>query len=221
MLKQSAMRIEAVAEAPKVEACEADILQQIRGAGVGLAIWNRKAPAGLRAELGKLDLSQVQNLRLVASAQGLPAKLSAGMRQAGYPNMPAFRAHILESATRLLDVAGAPGVVLRLECIADNACRLFHADYVTLRGLTTYIGPGTQWIPAAAGPDPGPADIRTVEPFAFALLKGRLWADEPSILHRSPPIAETGQQRLLLVIDAVDDPISNRVPHKPQIRTIQ
>jgi hypothetical protein len=37
------------------------------------------------------------------------------------------------------------------------------------------------------------------------IFKGRLWAEEPSILHRSPPIAASGERRLLLVLDPLWD----------------
>ena len=74
---------------------------------------------------------------------------------------------------------------------------------ITLRGLLTYIGAGTQWINAADAPDPAPGRINEVPPFTLAVLKGRLMGDHPAILHRSPPIAGTGRKRLLLVIDPV------------------
>ncbi|WP_199553862.1 DUF1826 domain-containing protein [Sandaracinobacteroides hominis] len=198
-------------ETPDRESRDPEVLRDILHPAVDLAIWNRTAPTALLAELRELDLASVENLRLAAPAQALADLLSDAMRTAGYPDMPALRAHVLEAAGHLLEVSGATGVALRLECIDDNACRLFHADYVTLRGLATYIGPGTQWIHAAARNDPAPEDIHSLEPFAFALLKGRLWAENPSILHRSPPIADTGQQRLLLVIDAVEDPVTTPV----------
>jgi len=40
------------------------------------------------------------------------------------------------------------------------------------------------------------------------LLRGTLWPEHPrsGLLHRSPPIEGTGETRLVLVLDPVDDP---------------
>ena len=38
-----------------------------------------------------------------------------------------------------------------------------------------------------------------------AIFKGRMLLDDPPVLHRSPPIAATGEQRLLLVLDPVTE----------------
>ena len=72
------------------------------------------------------------------------------------------------------------------------------ADYVTLRLLCTYAGPGTQWCRAAA-----PDAIYEVPTGAVGVFKGRMLLDPPTVLHRSPPIAATGGQRLILVIDPI------------------
>lgn len=42
---------------------------------------------------------------------------------------------------------------------------------------------------------------RSLAPGAVGLFKGRILAGEQAIVHRSPPIAGTGEERLLLVID--------------------
>ncbi|MCZ4269037.1 DUF1826 domain-containing protein, partial [Rhodobacteraceae bacterium G21628-S1] len=40
------------------------------------------------------------------------------------------------------------------------------------------------------------------------ILRGTRWPETPvsGVLHRSPPIAGTGETRLLLVLDPIDDP---------------
>ena len=43
---------------------------------------------------------------------------------------------------------------------------------------------------------------RSLAPGAVGLFKGRILAGEQAIVHRSPPIAGTGEARLLLVIDS-------------------
>jgi hypothetical protein len=84
--------------------------------------------------------------------------------------------------------------------VETDACSKFHADFVTLRTITTYRGPGTQWQRAD---DPGDQTINEMRSGAVGLFKGRLLQPEPSVLHRSPPIADSGESRLVLVIDSI------------------
>ena len=89
-------------------------------------------------------------------------------------------------------------VTIRLEPVTTDACKQLHADYVTVRLLTTYVGRGTQWSEEAAT-----EAMHSLACGDIALFKGRLLLDPPTVLHRSPPIAGTGERRLLLVIDPV------------------
>jgi hypothetical protein len=90
---------------------------------------------------------------------------------------------------------------LRLEGITTDACRRIHADYTDLRLITTYAGPGTDYLPRFATPNEG--NLQRLATGDIGLFKGRLHAagHEPC-LHRSPPIAGTGAARLVLVIDS-------------------
>jgi len=100
----------------------------------------------------------------------------------------------------------APYLRLRLDVVRTNACRKFHIDAVTARLICTYRGTGTQYGISTDGADP--KRVFTVPTGAPIILRGTLWpADLPSgLLHRSPPIVDTGETRLLLVIDPVFDP---------------
>ncbi|MEG8024766.1 DUF1826 domain-containing protein [Sphingomonas aurantiaca] len=95
-------------------------------------------------------------------------------------------------------------VVIRLERVVGDACKRWHADYVPVRLISTYCGSGTQWIERSidrAGGSPVERP-RSLTPGAVGLFKGRILAGEQAIVHRSPPIAGTGEARLLLVIDS-------------------
>ncbi len=95
---------------------------------------------------------------------------------------------------------------LRLQPVASNACRKFHIDAITARLVCTYRGAGTQYGISFDGQDP--ARIFTVPTGPPVLLRGTLWPAKPEagLLHRSLPIEGTGEIRLVLVLDAVDDP---------------
>ena len=74
------------------------------------------------------------------------------------------------------------------------------------RLVCTYRGTGTQYGTGLNGADPD--RIFTVPPSSPIILRGTLWPEHPAsgLLHRSPPIAGTGETRLLLVLDPVDAP---------------
>lgn len=122
-------------------------------------------------------------------------------------------ADIVSLAQVFSDLTGTCRVRVRLETVDDDACRRFHTDNVRFRLVTTYRGPGTQWIsPQALGrldagqPLPQSA-IRQLDRGSVAIMRGSKGAsgDRPGLLHRSPPIEGTGITRLFLAIDDAGD----------------
>ncbi len=87
---------------------------------------------------------------------------------------------------------------LRLEHVADDACRKFHVDAVRLRLLCTYAGLGTEWIDPAG-------QVQRMPLMQAGLFKGAAYPDAaPRVLHRSPPVSHRPpgrRSRLLLCID--------------------
>jgi hypothetical protein len=100
----------------------------------------------------------------------------------------------------------------------DN-CRKFHVDHVRLRLVTTYVGPGTEWvrepdvvIEALDHPDDCPCD----DPFALVrnqdavirassgdllLMKGELFGGSArGQVHRSPPMMGSGLHRYVVTL---------------------
>jgi hypothetical protein len=111
-----------------------------------------------------------------------------------------LRADIHDLATRFAALMGVPTVRIRLEAINTNACRRVHADYTDLRLISTYWGPGTEYVPA--GQEPPDAGLVRLAAGHVALFKGRLFGDgHAPCFHRSPPAGDTGERRLVLVID--------------------
>ena len=50
-------------------------------------------------------------------------------------------------------LSGCDTVRVRLDVIDHNSCSKWHRDSVALRLITTYRGPGTQWVAAADSVD--------------------------------------------------------------------
>lgn len=164
-----------------------------------LALCERHPDPAL-AHLATLAFDAIEPIDLIMPLASLDGDVPVALGLAGYPAslIEALAADIVALARLHAAIGDVAHVRIRLEWIVTDACRRFHADYVTTRLLVTYRGAGTQWIEAAR-----PQAIRAVPGHAVALLKGRLLVPEPHILHRSPPVADARGARLLLVIDPV------------------
>lgn len=107
-------------------------------------------------------------------------------------------------------------VGIRLRLLTAAMCPRFHCDNLPVRLVTTYVGPGSEWLPENAinraglgAPTPdrpeiinNPNAIQRLQAGDIALLKGSGWVgcEEHGLVHRSPSL-EAGQKRLLLTID--------------------
>ena len=112
---------------------------------------------------------------------------------------------------------------LRIDAISKPMCPRFHTDYVRCRLVTTYVGPGTQWLPhhlvnrskLGHGNQGQPDDksglfqknvkIEQLDIGHVALLKGESWDGNngSGLVHRSPH-AEKEYKRLYMTIDFLE-----------------
>lgn len=107
---------------------------------------------------------------------------------------------ITQLANRFAALMAVPTVRGRLEGITTNACRKIHSDNTDVRLITTYSGPGTEYIPLDTAPEVG--SLERIPTGWVALFKGRAFnPDHPFCLHRSPPAGDMAVSRLVLVID--------------------
>jgi hypothetical protein len=111
---------------------------------------------------------------------------------------------------------------LRLKVLEQAMCPRFHVDWIPCRLVTSFCGPGTQWLTnetvdrtkLGAGNN-GLSDdqsgiyvdkrsIQAMTSGDVALLKGEGWFDNEGagLVHRSPPNS-SNEQRLLLTLDFV------------------
>ncbi|WP_240488250.1 MULTISPECIES: DUF1826 domain-containing protein [unclassified Halomonas] len=107
-------------------------------------------------------------------------------------------------------------VGIRVRLLTSAMCPRFHCDNLPVRMVTTYVGPGSEWLPEHAvnraglgAPHPDRPDIATdtsavqrLAPGDIALLKGSGWlgCEERGLVHRSPALDGEGK-RLLMSID--------------------
>jgi hypothetical protein len=119
----------------------------------------------------------------------------------------ALAADIIDLGRRFADLFGLEAVDLRLEALAHDACWKFHRDHVPARLVTTYGGPGTEWVVPAFGARAveeqkdynGP--LERLSAGDVAIFRGCQPGHDHGIVHRSPPVAGTGVTRLFLCLN--------------------
>ena len=180
--------------------------------GCAAAIWRRQPMPGFQDWIDGLDPDQLPSTRTVLRPDAVEEAirhLCDVARLAESAERYWLEADIADLAGRFAKIMGAPFLRLRLDRVNTNACRKFHIDAVLARLICTYRGSGTQYGISVNGADP--TRVFQVATGAPLILRGTLWPEEPGsgLRHRSPPIAGTGETRLLLVLDPVFDPLED------------
>lgn len=191
-------------------------LRAILEPSVTMAVWTRPLPPGIAAGLDRIPAAAWPSLRVETTALRVRGDLAAAWRQRLPDALPDVLSSDVAGLVRLFEeLTAAPAVTVRLEAVAGNGCRYFHADNVGIRLLCTYRGAGTLWVPddavdrsalgrgdnAAAVPDP--SRIRALSAGHVGLLKGDAWPGNRGrgLVHRSPPADRHHGPRLLLCLD--------------------
>ena len=195
---------------PVLRGSSAKLLRRIHDPAVELVIWQRRLPRDLKHWLGSLPSGRLPDGRVLVGRDSLlPAVLSifAASSTPAHPMRRTLAEDVAAMAGLFADVMATDLVDLRLEAIQSDACWKFHRDCVVARLLTTYRGPGTEWIQPAQS-ERALLRQRTfdgrVERFpthAVGLFKGSCTEPARGIVHRSPPIAGSGAARLLLCLN--------------------
>lgn len=186
-----------------------DGLSSIHHPGCAAAIWQRQAMPGFQAWIDGLAPVQLPRARVILRPDAVRKTVLEICDASGTPDC-AEREQLADDVASLADrfseLMQAKWLRLRLDVVTTNACRRFHVDAVTARLVCTYRGTGTQYGISTDGAEP--TRVFTVQAGAPILLRGTLWPEHPKtgLLHRSPPIEGTGETRLLLVLDPVEDP---------------
>ena len=131
--------------------------------------------------------------------------------------LPALRGDILFLSELLRDLTGADRIGVRLMRLLKPACPNLHFDRVGLRLVTTYSGPGTEYLPDRwAEGDPRSSinlpnrelqravheSVTTSSAGDVLLLKGTLWEgnEKHGAVHRSPEFCSS-EPRVVATLD--------------------
>lgn len=193
-----------------------DGLATIRKPGCAAVIWQRNPLQGFQDWLDSQPTEYLPQARVVLPVDAVHSALTEIVGRSGLPNS-AERTLLIDDIAALADIFSAvlqsAYVRLHLKVITTDACQKFHIDGVTARLICTYRGVGTQYGISTDGEEP--KRVFSTPTGSPIVLRGTLWPDLPKsgLLHRSPPIADTGKTRLVLVVDPVTEPSSEPASH--------
>ena len=172
-------------------------------------IWSRNLPSGIQNWIESIDPDHLPKGRIILRPDAVENAVKHLFEKAHTP-AGVERDWLLQDfkvlAKAFSALMNAEYIRLRLDVVTTNACHKFHVDAVTGRLVCTYRGTGTQYRSAVDGDNPH--QFHTTPTGSPILLRGTLWPETPAtgFLHRSPPIEGTGETRLVLVLDPIEDP---------------
>jgi len=171
-----------------------------------LTLIERRPPADFTAWLADLPGDAWPDGRFMVHIKDVRAGLAALFDECGTPATPQAQWWIADAAAlaeQFVGVSGEPIVDIRLERVANDACWKFHIDNVFIRLVTTYFGPGTELVPDGFGQQARAAQraydgpLRRLQAGDVAIFRG----GATGVVHRSPPIAQTGDVRAMLCLN--------------------
>ena len=201
---------------------EVEASERLAQGEVNLVSWHRELPVGLDAQLvewAKRFPAQFDEIVTMPNYD-----LSAATRGLAEPARTWLTMDVAVLIARLAHLADARRLRVSFGAVRTDQCRKFHVDYVRYRLVTTYVGPGTEWVPDEAvrrealdHPPDCPCDankeivreasaIRHAVPGEVIVMKGARHPNHRGAVHRSPPIEGTGRVRVVLIASTVDGP---------------
>ncbi|MEO0909015.1 MAG: DUF1826 domain-containing protein, partial [Pseudomonadota bacterium] len=188
-------------------------LSAIHHPGCAAAIWRRQPLDDFQTWINDLPVEQLPRARMILPVSNVHQAVTHICNSCGTPDCEE-RGLLIDDTAALaslfVNLIPASHIQLRLDVVTTSICPKFHIDAVTARLICTYRGTGTQYGISTDGADP--RRVFTTPTGSPILLQGTQWPDGPKsgLLHRSPSIEDTGEARLLLVIDPVDEQIQDR-----------
>lgn len=186
-----------------------DGLSSIHRPSRAAQIWRRQPVPSFRSWIDTLEPARLTRARMTLRPE---AVREAALKVCGTCGTPdgAERSRLVDDIAAQADmfagVTDAAYLRLRLDVVTANASRKLHTDAIPARLACTYLGTVTLYRFGTKEADPD--RVFTVPRGAPILLRGTAWPERPAsgLLHRSPPIEATGETRLVLVLDPIDDP---------------
>jgi Protein of unknown function (DUF1826) len=199
----------------------AAVLLEVGRPGVDVSIWQRDVPPPLARPLEAfVGTTETPSFDRIVAAE-TPA-IDEAVSRVPAPLRAALASDMSWLLAYFAEVTCAARFRLFLGIVRDDQCRKFHVDAVAMRMVTTYVGPGTEWIPEAsvdrdalgrmierpsqanAAIARNPAAVCRAHRGDVLMLKGARHPDARGrgAVHRSPPIEQGGEHRFVLIATA-------------------
>ena len=185
-------------------------LDQIKSPHIDLVVWHRTLPDYFQNWLECLPTSNLPQIRILVAPNAVSSALDQMLDTCGLP-ISAMRDFLVSDISELVHafsiITESELVDVRLEHIDHDSCWRFHTDVVDLRLLTTYLGPGTEWVSpihaesAIIDQKKYSGPLEQLKLAEVAVFKGKKASETNGIVHRSPPIEDSGVSRLLLCLN--------------------
>ena len=195
-------------------------LGEIVSAEKSVAVWQRQVDKTIATYFENTFESLGLGIRSVFSMASLKSNLNELLPEADGKTAAINDIYLL--ADMLTCLFDCDGVGLRLAPLCEAMCPKLHVDKIAVRMVSTYLGEGTEWLPnekivpaAQAGTGKvvktavhqgyyNSKDIKQLNAFDVALLKGSAWGDNESMsaIHRSCQVP-SNSKRVLLTLDPV------------------
>jgi hypothetical protein len=175
-----------------IRATELADVEQVFDPHVNLVVWERRRSAATTGS----RLWPRTPMRLMRSIRAAHADAGNVAEELGIAPDSALARDVAMLCDVFATITGATTLGLRVDVTDRATCPKFHVDRVTLRLMTTYRGPATEWLEGET--------VQQAQVHDVLFAKGESWPDlacDPCI-HRSPQ-PRAGQTRVLLTLDAL------------------
>jgi len=195
-----------------------DALEEVRHGG-NYAILARRLPGKAAAYLARAARGEVERVEF----EVLDGRLDGAVLTSGLPagrERAWVQKDVERWGRRLVELTGLPRYHASFGPITTDKCKKFHVDYVMLRLLVTYAGPGTEIAPDSmvnrkALEEPAhchieanaailrdPSGVVHANAGDVVVLRGNAWPKKEGlgVVHRSPPVEDRGLRRLVLTL---------------------
>ncbi|CAN5533690.1 hypothetical protein BH10BAC4_BH10BAC4_18010 [soil metagenome] len=192
---------------------KADELSIIQSAGMNIVILERNVNDDLKTSVQSITDSSFESISISARV-GVDARtmIREEMEKTCTNCIPLLDDMMIWFRL-FASISRSNRIQLHLKLVNDDGCTRFHVDRYALRLLCTYSGPGTEWTydnnVNRAHLGSGDKDkiiydwdkINRLQAMDVAILKGEVETDVKGIVHRSPPLRQEGEKRLVFRLD--------------------
>jgi len=179
----------------QLESWDTQQLEKINNPGIDLVLVNRSDfPVPSEQDVAN---ARVDSIRCVVDQHDAEVQITDALAYLGLSHCDALADDMRDLTARFLKQFNARRANLRVEVVNRQSCPKFHCDARSVRLITTYAGPTTEYRQADDC-----AEDNVVALGAIALLKGTTHPTHNGeyVLHRSPAITAP-QRRLCMVLD--------------------